>query len=188
MTCRKVRAVRRRWLAAAAGHRRRTAISVKAAGGTGSGPARLRTGPAWADPGETKPRACSQGSHPLGRPLARPAVGSSAVRRRAPARPGPVCLRRLLAAVLRILGVRSTPSSPSFVGACGAGSSLRRSCVADFLREFPAPCPAGRQGSVGRRASELASNQKTTGGEGKLAGHLSRPTHRNPLQKEQHHD
>jgi hypothetical protein len=35
---------------------------------------------------------------------------------------------------LRILGVRSTPSSPSFVGACGTGISLRRSCVAYFLR------------------------------------------------------
>jgi hypothetical protein len=56
------------------------------------------------------------------------------------------------------------------------------------LREFPSPCPAGRRASVGRRASELASNQKTTGGEGTLAGHLSRPTHRNPLQKEQHHE
>jgi hypothetical protein len=27
-----------------------------------------------------------------------------------------------LVAVLRILGVRSTPSSPSFIGACGAGN------------------------------------------------------------------
>jgi hypothetical protein len=35
--------------------------------------------------------ACSQGSHPRGRPLARPAVGSRVCRRRAPARPGP-CL------------------------------------------------------------------------------------------------
>jgi hypothetical protein len=30
------------------------------------------------------------GSHPLGRPLARPAVGARVRRRRAPARPGPV--------------------------------------------------------------------------------------------------
>ena len=49
---------------------------------------------------------------------------------------------RLLVAVLRILGVRSTRSSPSFVGACGAGMSLRRSCVADFLEgiSFTLPC------------------------------------------------
>ena len=62
---------------------------------------------------------------PFGRPLRFapwPAVGpvptsqSSAV-------PGPVCLRRFLAAVLRIVRVRSTPSSPSVnSGACGAGN------------------------------------------------------------------
>lgn len=47
---------------------------------------------------------------------------------------------------LRILGVRSSPSSPgsaSSTGACGAGISLQRSCVAYLLREFPAPCPDG---------------------------------------------
>src|SRR4051794_14081317 len=56
--------------------------------------------------------------------------------------------------------------------------SLRRSFVAYFLREFPAPCPAGRQASVGHSSASSASSQKTTGGEGTLAGHLSRPTHR----------
>ena len=79
-----------------------------------------------------------------GRPLARPAVK----RCRSVAELLPVItfclrLRRFLVAVRWILGVRSTLSSPSFVGACGAGISLRRSCVADFLREFPAPCPDG---------------------------------------------
>jgi hypothetical protein len=97
------------------------------------------------------------------------------VRRRAPARHH-LCLRlrRFLVAVLRILGVRSTPSSPSFVGACGPQNQLRRSCVAYFLRRFRVPCPAGRQGSVGRRASKLASNQKTTGGE-EVAGRVPQP-------------
>jgi hypothetical protein len=102
-----------------------------------------------------------------GRPLARPAVGSRARRRRAPDPLALSCLRRFLVAVLRILGVRSSPSSPgsaSSTGACGAGISLRRSFVAYLLWEFPTPCPAGRQASVGRRASKLASNQKTTGG------------------------
>ena len=79
-----------------------------------------------------------------GRPLARPAVG----RCRSVAELLPVItfclrLRRFLVAVLRILGVRSSLSSPSFVGACGAGISLRRSCVAYFLREMSRPLPNG---------------------------------------------
>jgi hypothetical protein len=40
--------------------------------------------------------ACSQGSHPEGRPLARPAVGSRARRRRAPSHPGPVVSSTML--------------------------------------------------------------------------------------------
>jgi hypothetical protein len=56
----------------------------------------------------------------------------------APARHHLLVYKRFLVAVLRILGVRSSLSSPSFVGACGAGISLRRSFVAYFLREFPA--------------------------------------------------
>ena len=78
--------------------------------------------------------------------------------------------------------------APPFVGACGAGNSLRRSFVADFLRRFPAPCPAGRQASVGHSSASFASSQKTTGGEGKLAGHHRPPHPPNPLQKEQHHE
>jgi hypothetical protein len=66
--------------------------------------------------------------------------GSRARRRRAPDTLALPCLRRFLAAVLRILRVRSGPSSPSFVGACGAHNPLRRSCVADFLRRFHGPC------------------------------------------------
>jgi hypothetical protein len=65
---------------------------------------------------------------------------------------------------LRILGVQSTPSSPSFVGACGPGISLAHSCLPYSAPEFPGPCPLGRQGSVGHRASKLASNQKQWGG------------------------
>ena len=82
--------------------------------------------------------------------------------RRAPPPLALLCLRRFLVAVLRILGVRSTPSSPSFVGACAPEIPLRRSFLAYFLRGFSRPCPTGRRASVGRRASKLASNQKTT--------------------------
>jgi hypothetical protein len=60
--------------------------------------------------------------------------------------------------------------------------SLRRSFVADFLREFPAPCPTGRQASVGHSSASFASSQNN-GGEGTLAGHLSRPTHQPFRQK-----
>ncbi len=111
-------------------------------------------------------------------PLARPAVGSSAS-----------------VAGLRMPWLLST--SATFFGCCPADSRrplqpvqplLRRGLRrGEFpsgapsslisLREFPPPCPAGGQASVGRRASELASNKKTTGEQGTLAGHLSRPTH-----------
>jgi hypothetical protein len=69
--------------------------------------------------------------------------GSRGRRRRAPDPLNLVCLRRFLAAVLRIVRARSGPSSPSFVGACGPEILLRRSCVADFLRRFSVPCPYG---------------------------------------------
>ena len=96
----------------------------------------------------------------IGRPLARPAVGFRALRRRAP-KSLALCLRlrRFLAAVLRIVRARSSPSSP-FVppGPAVQEMSLRRSFVAYFLREFPAPCPAGRQASVGHSSASSASS------------------------------
>ncbi len=102
-------------------------------------------------PGEPE-KACSQSSpwfslrctQENGRPLTRPAVGCC--RSVAELLPAITCcprLRRFLAAVLRIVRVRSSPSSPSFVGACGAWNRLRRSFVAYFLRRFPTPCPGG---------------------------------------------
>jgi hypothetical protein len=86
---------------------------------------------------------CAARQPVVGRPLARPAVGSRARRRRAPDPLALSCLRRFLVAVLRILGVRSGPSSPSFVGACGAGISLRRSFVAYLLEGISHTLPCG---------------------------------------------
>ena len=89
-------------------------------------------------------------------------------RRRAPPCPALLCLRRFLAAVLRILCVRSTPSSPSAgSGACGAGN-----VPAALLRRLFPPgishtLPKGRQASVGHSSASFASSQKTTGEERK---------------------
>ncbi|MDQ0636399.1 hypothetical protein QFZ40_004370 [Arthrobacter pascens] len=81
--------------------------------------------------------------------------------------PGPACcLRRFLVAVLRILGVRSTPSSPSFVGACSVRISLRRSCVADFLREFPPPCPRVDRAPSAAEQASLPATKKQRGERG----------------------
>ena len=101
-----------------------------------------------------------------GRPLARPAVGSRACRRRAPDPLALVCLRRFLAAVLRIVRARSGPSSPSVPpGPAARESLLRRSFVAYFLRRFPGSCPAGRRACTGT-APQASPAAKTTGGEG----------------------
>ncbi len=112
-----------------------------------------------------------------GRPLARPAVGSRVCRRRAPDPLNLVCLRRFLAAVLRIVRARSGPSSPSFVGACGPEILLRRSFLADFLRRFSVPCPAGRRDSTGTAPQASPAAKKQRGGEGSWPVTFGRPTH-----------
>jgi hypothetical protein len=92
--------------------------------------------------------------------------------------PGPVLSATLFGCCPDGLYV-SAPAglAPPSSGPAAQEMSLRRSFVADFLREFPAPCPAGRQASVGHSSASFASSQKSTGGEGTLAGHLSRPAH-----------
>ncbi len=112
-----------------------------------------------------------------GRPLARPAVGSRACRRRAPDPLNLVCLRRFLAAVLRIVRARSGPSSPSFVGACGPEILLRRSFLADFLRRFSVPCPAGRRDSTGTAPQASPAAKKQRGERGGWPVTFGRPTH-----------
>jgi hypothetical protein len=80
-----------------------------------------------------------------GRPLARPAVGSRGRRRRAPDPLALPCLRRFLAAVLRIVRARSGPSSP-----CRSSRGLRPGKVFSGApsslissEDFPGPCPHG---------------------------------------------
>ena len=81
--------------------------------------------------------------------------------RRAPPPLALFCLRRFGCCPDGLYVSAPARIAPPSSGPAAQEISLRRSFVADFLREFPAPCPAGRQASVGRRASELASNQKT---------------------------
>jgi hypothetical protein len=90
---------------------------------------------------------CSQGSYPVraSTPQAPwPAVGSSAVRRRAPAIPGPFVydVFWLLSFGLYVSApARRAPVPQAPPGPAVREMSLRRSCVAYFLREFPGPCP-----------------------------------------------
>jgi hypothetical protein len=73
-----------------------------------------------------------------------PAVGSSAVRRRAPAIPGPFVydVFWLLSFGLYVSApARRAPVPQAPPGPAVREMSLRRSCVAYFLREFPGPCP-----------------------------------------------
>jgi hypothetical protein len=85
--------------------------------------------------------------------------------------PGPVCLRRFLAAVLRIVRARSGPSSPSVPPGpaprkffSGARSSLISS--EDF------PCLALRvDGTPRAQLRKLRQQPKNNGGRGELAGH-----------------
>jgi hypothetical protein len=77
--------------------------------------------------------------------------------------PGPVCLRRFLSAVLRIIVPAPAPSSPSFVGACGGAQSA----PALLRRLFPlADCTSLAlwvdRASVGHSYASFASRQKTT--------------------------
>ena len=60
-------------------------------------------------------KACSQGSHPFGRPLRklRGRLLGAAGPSQSSCPSSPACLRRFVVAVLRIVGVHSTPSSPS---------------------------------------------------------------------------
>ena len=55
----------------------------------------------------------------------------------------------------------SAPSglAPPSSGPAVQKMSLRRSFVADFLREFPAPCPMGRQASVVHSSASFASSK-----------------------------
>jgi len=96
--------------------------------------------------------------------------------------PEPDVSTTFFAAVLRIIRARSSPSSPSFLGACGPQIFLRRSCVAYSLRKFSDPCPAGRQASVGHSSASFASRQKTTG-EGPTAGPPQAPNHPQPQEQ-----
>jgi hypothetical protein len=111
--------------------------------------------------------------------------------RRAPARHGlSLRLRRFLVAVLRILGVRSTQSSPGSAGsagACGTEIPLRRSCVADFLRGFSAPCPRVDGAPSAAEQASLPATKKQWGGKGTLAGHHEPPHPPSLLGKKEHH-
>src|SRR4029453_3490238 len=83
------------------------------------------------------------GLAPLWASASRPAVGSWARRRRAPDTLNLLCLRRFLAAVLRIVCVRSSPSSPSVPpGPAARESSLRRSYLAYFLEGISRTLPS----------------------------------------------
>ena len=63
--------------------------------------------------------------------------------------------------LLRIVRARSTPSQPLLRrGLRRQECPCRRSFVAYFLQEFPAPCPAGRQASVGHSSASSASSRK----------------------------
>ena len=81
---------------------------------------------------------------------------------------GPACCLRRFGCCPDGLYV-SAPASPAppSSGPAVREMSLRRSFVADFLREFPAPCPAGRQASVGHSSASFASSQKSTGERGR---------------------
>lgn len=118
----------------------------------------------------------SQGSPGKGRPLARPAVGPVPAPQ-APPSLALFCLRRFGCCPVGLYVSAPARLAPPSSGPAVQEMSLRRSFVADFLRESPAPCLAGRQASVGHSSASFASSQNN-GGEGKLAGHQSRPTHR----------
>ena len=90
---------------------------------------------------------------------------------------------RFLVAVLRILRVRSTPSSPSFVGACAQQKMFRRSYLAYFLHIFSQACPAGRQCSVGHSYASFATKQKQRGEENE-GGRVTPLTHPTPNEGE----
>jgi hypothetical protein len=99
-----------------------------------------------------------------GRPLARPAVGSRGRRRRAPDPLALPCLRRFLAAVLRIVRARSGPSSP-----CRSSRGLRPGKVfsgapASLIssEDFPGLALTGRRDSTGTapQASPAAKKQR----------------------------
>jgi hypothetical protein len=108
----------------------------------------------------------SQGSLEKGRPLARPAVGPVPAPQGSAA-PGPVVSTTFWLLSCRIVHVRSGPSGPSFVGACGARISLRRSFVAYFLREFPGPCPLRVDRLPSATAPQASPAAKTTGERGR---------------------
>jgi hypothetical protein len=103
--------------ACAAGRLRRTAIRTRTAGDRGR---------AAAEAGNADRRLGvlmegSRGSPGKGRPLARPAVGPVPAPQSSAA-PGPVLSTTFWLLSCRIVRVRSGPSSPSFVGACGSGN------------------------------------------------------------------
>ena len=118
--------------------------------------------------------ACSQGSH-----LMRASAGAAGswvlpIRRRAPARHH-LCVYDVFAAVLRILGTRPNSSSPLRGPACrkflGQGP-----CFAAVPQDFSA-LARWVDGPVRAPSKRACQQAKTTGGEGELAGRLSRPTH-----------
>jgi hypothetical protein len=113
-------------------------------------------------------KACSQGSHPGGRPLTRPAVGSRFGRRRAPDAPGPFVYD-----VFWLLSFGLSMSAPA-----PDPQTLLRRVLRDrkFFSGAPAslisyadfsfPGPAGGGGLRRPRASKLASSQKQRGERG----------------------
>ncbi|MDQ0867454.1 hypothetical protein QF036_005105 [Arthrobacter globiformis] len=111
--------------------------------------------------------------------------GARARRRRAPDPLALSCLRRFGCCpdglyVSAPAGLAPVPQAPP--GPAVREMSLRRSFVADFLREFPAPCPEGRQASVGHSSASFASSQKQRGrGEAGRSPLVAPPT--NPFGK-----
>jgi hypothetical protein len=107
----------------------------------------------------------------VGRPLARPAVGFRAHRRRAPDPLHRVCLRRFWLLSFGLYVPVPAPLAPVVPpGACAPESLLRRSFVAYFLRIFPGSCPAGRRACT-CTAPQASPAAKNNGGRGELAGH-----------------
>ena len=151
------------WPACAVGRLRRTAIRTLSAGDRGRAAAEARD----AERRLGVLMEGSQGSPGKGRPLARPAVGSSAAV--AELRPplALFCLRRFWLLSFGLYVSAPARLAPPSSGPAVQEMSLRRSFVADFLREFPAPCPAGRQASVGHSSASFASSQKQRGERGR---------------------
>ncbi len=191
------RAVRRGWLAWVGGRRRRTAVPANSPvratwcrrQAQGSG----RLGPIGGSgkgmlAGLALVFAALQPAD--GRPLARPAVRSRLRRRRAPSPPGPVVYKRFLVAVLRILGVRSSPSSPS-VPPGPAVQKFPSGAPASLISSGNFPHLALRVDSPPSAAEQasLPATKKQRGREGELAGHheLPHPPHFSD-KKEHHHE